>query len=95
MIAEGNLTARGRGCIVLRMGKTVENDQVIRDVLAELEAMPPEKRLSAEEWRALAKKLPRLGDMPEGWTSADDIREFRGPLPEDDPLYQRNILGRR
>jgi hypothetical protein len=22
---------------------------------------------------------------PEGWTSADDIRDFRGPLPEDDP----------
>ncbi|HYI11077.1 MAG TPA: hypothetical protein VEK57_18615 [Thermoanaerobaculia bacterium] len=23
--------------------------------------------------------------VPEGWTSADDIRDFRGPLPEDDP----------
>ena len=22
---------------------------------------------------------------PEGWTSAGDIRDFRGPLPEDDP----------
>jgi hypothetical protein len=23
--------------------------------------------------------------LPEGWSSADDIRDFRGPLPEDDP----------
>lgn len=23
--------------------------------------------------------------MPEDWSSADDIRDFRGPLPEDDP----------
>lgn len=77
------------------MGKTAEKDQVMREVLAELEALPPDRKLSDEEWLALAKRLPKLGDLPEGWTSADDIREFRGPLPEDDPLYQRNILGRR
>lgn len=83
---------------MLRMGKTAEEterDQVIREVLAELQALPPDRKLSGEEWSAIAKKLPKLGNMPEGWTSADDIREFRGPLPEDDPLFQRNILGRR
>ena len=80
------------------MAKTLEEtekEQAIREVLAELNALPPGKTLSGEEWYAIAKKLPRLGSMPEGWTSADDIREFRGPLPEDDPDFQRNILGRR
>ena len=80
------------------MAKTVEDiekKQALREVMRELEALPPEKKLTGEEWLALAQKLPKLGNMPEGWTSADDIREFRGPLPEDDPVYQRNILGRR
>ncbi len=80
------------------MAKTAEEterEQVIREVLAELQALPPDRKLSGEEWLALAKRLPKLGNLPEGWTSADDIREFRGPLPEDDPLYQRNIVGRR
>ncbi len=79
------------------MAKTAEETdkaQVIRDVLAELQALPPDKKLSGEEWYAIVKRLPRLGTMPEGWTSADDIREFRGPLPEDDPDYQRKF-GRR
>lgn len=80
------------------MAKTVEDiekKQALREVMRELEALPPGKKLTSEEWLALAQKLPKLGNMPEGWTSADDIREFRGPLPEDDPDYQRNILGRR
>ena len=80
------------------MAKTVEEvekEQVVLEVLRELEALPPGKKLSGEEMMAFAKRLPKLGNMPEGWTSADDIREFRGPLPEDDPDFQRNILGRR
>lgn len=93
------MTAREGGCIVWGMAKTVEEvekeEQVIAEVLAELRALPPGKKLSTAEWFELAKRLPRLGNMPEGWTSADDIREFRGPLPEDDPDFQRNILGRR
>ena len=81
----------------LGMAKTEEETekQVLREVLRELESMPPEKKLSGDEWLALAQRLPKLGNMPEGWTSADDIREFRGPLPEDDPDFKRNIRGRR
>ena len=79
------------------MAKTEEETEkdVLREVLRELESMPPEKKLSGDEWLALAKRLPKLGNMPEGWTSADDIREFRGPLPEDDPDFQRNFRRRR
>ena len=81
------------------MAKTVEKDEKdqesVEQVLAELRAIPSGKKLSSEEWLALVQKLPKLGDLPEGWSSADDIREFRGPLPDDDPEYQRNILDRR
>ena len=81
------------------MARTLEekerDQEVVREVLRELEAMPPGRKLTGEELLAFLKRLPKLGDMPEGWSSADDIREFRGPLPDDDPLYQRNILGRR
>lgn len=82
---------------MLRMGKTAEEterDQVIREVLAELEALPAGTQLSGKEWYEIVKRLPRLGTMPEGWSSAEDIREMRGPLPEDDPEYQRRF-GRR
>ena len=80
------------------MAKTAEEterEQVIAEVLAELKALPPERKLTGEEWLALAKRLPKLADLPEDWTSADDIRELRGPLPDDDPLYQQFIRGRR
>jgi hypothetical protein len=77
------------------MAKTVEKDEKesVEQVLAELRAIPSNS-LSGEEWLAYVRRLPKP-DLPEGWTSADDIREFRGPLPEDDPDFQRNILGRR
>jgi hypothetical protein len=76
------------------MGKTVEEterDQVIAEVLAELKAMPTGKTLSSQEWYDIVKRLPKLGTMPEGWSSAEDIREMRGPLPEDDPDFQRRF----
>lgn len=79
------------------MAKTeemTERAQVIREVLAELRALPADRKLSGEEWFAIVSRLPKLGTMPAGWSSADDIREFRGPLPEDDPDYQRKF-GRR
>lgn len=80
------------------MAKTVErtekDEEVQREVLRELEALPPGYQMSGEEWLSYIRRLPKL-NLPEGWTSADDIREFRGPLPEDDPEFQRNILGRR
>ncbi|HET8775864.1 MAG TPA: hypothetical protein VFP80_18850 [Thermoanaerobaculia bacterium] len=76
------------------MAKTVETDQeAVEQVLAELRALPANS-LSGEELMSYIRRLPKP-DLPEGWTSADDIRELRGPLPEDDPVFQRNILGRR
>jgi hypothetical protein len=77
------------------MAKTMEKDEKesAEQVLAELRALPTGS-LSGEEWLSYLRRLPKP-DLPEGWTSADDIRELRGPLPEDDPDFQRNILGRR
>jgi hypothetical protein len=78
------------------MAKTVETTEEerekLRDLQRELEALPPGHMLTADEFVYFVSKMPK---MPEGWSSADDIREFRGPLPEDDPEYQRNIRGRR
>ncbi len=77
------------------MGKTIEEQEreSAAQILAELEALPPGS-LTGEQWLSFVRRLPKP-DLPEGWSSADDIRELRGPLPEDDPEYQRNILGRR
>ncbi|HEX8408674.1 MAG TPA: hypothetical protein VF883_07415 [Thermoanaerobaculia bacterium] len=79
------------------MAKTVEKTErelePVEDVLAEIRAIPSNS-LSGDEWLAYLRRLPKP-DLPQGWTSADDIRELRGPLPEDDPDYQRNILGDR
>lgn len=69
------------------------NQESVEQVLAELRALPANS-LSGEEWLSYLQRLPKP-DLPEGWTSADDIRELRGPLPEDDPDFQRNIFGRR
>jgi hypothetical protein len=84
---------------VLSMAKTIEETEEMaerrrkaEEVLRELRARPQGKKLTGDELMALISKMP---GMPEGWTSADDIRDLRGPLPEDDPEYQRNILGRR
>ena len=82
-------------CVV--MAKTVEEktqEEALKELLRDLEALPPGHKMSGEEWLSYVRRLPKP-DLPEGWTSADDIRELRGPLPEDDPEYQRNILGRR
>lgn len=79
------------------MAKAAEKDEKdqesVEQVLAELRAIPSNS-LSGEEVVAYLRRLPKP-KLPEGWTSADDIRELRGPLPEDDPDFQRNILGRR
>lgn len=75
------------------MGKDERNQESLEQLLAELRAIPTGS-LSGEAWLSYVRRLPKP-DLPEGWTSADDIRELRGPLPEDDPDFQRNILGRR
>jgi hypothetical protein len=77
------------------MAKTLEKTEAgtqTEELLKELEALPPDYMLTPEEFLSFTRRMPK---MPEGWTSADDIREMRGPLPEDDPEFQRNILGRR
>ena len=67
------------------MAKTAEKtyDMTIRDVARELEAR--RGTLTNEEIFALLRRAPPL--MPPGSSSADDIRELRGPLPEDDPDF--------
>ena len=79
------------------MAKTeemTERERQSAELLRDLRALPPGHQLKGEELMSFIRRLPKL-DLPDDWTSADDIREFRGPLPEDDPEYQRNILGRR
>lgn len=77
------------------MAKTLEmteRERKVQEALRALDAYPPGYKLTGPELAAILRMLP---GMPEGWTSADYIRELRGPLPEDDPEYQRNIPGRR
>lgn len=71
---------------------TEQEQEQLRQLHRDLEKLPPGHKLTFAEWLEYAKRMPQL--VPDGWTSADDIRELRGPLPEDDPEYQRNY-GRR
>jgi hypothetical protein len=64
---------------------------VIEEIVAELHARPQGKPMSSSEFLSFVDRMP---GMPEGWTSADIIRELRGPLPEDDPEWLRTH-GRR
>jgi hypothetical protein len=71
------------------MGKTLEiNDvpDVVHDSLA-VKASAQGLSLSAY----VLGELQRIAKKPHPWemTSADIIRELRGPLPDDDPEYQR------
>jgi hypothetical protein len=78
------------------MAKTAERDERsqegVREVLAELRALSPDAKLNREQILAYLDRMPpRSSDF----TSADVIRELRGPLPDDDPQYQRKLRGRR
>ena len=77
-----------------KVDETTEKQRQVEELLRDLNALPPGHQLRGEELMSFIRRLPKL-DLPDDWTSADDIRELRGPLPEDDPEYQRNILGRR
>jgi hypothetical protein len=70
------------------MAKTAEeptrDQEAVEQIRRELAALPPGTKLSNEELFALLDRLPR---RPSDWTSADVIREHRGPLPEDDPDF--------
>lgn len=59
-----------------------EREAIYEQLLAELRARPEGKPLTGEELMSFIRRAPK---MPDGWTSADDIRDFRGPLPDDDP----------
>jgi len=62
------------------------------ELLHELEAR--RGTLTNAEIFALLARLPKRPPPPPGLSSAEIIRELRGPLPEDDPEFQRNF-GRR
>ena len=72
------------------MAKTMEKPgaDAIAEVQRELDKLPPGATLSDEEFMALLRKLPKV-DVA-GPSSAEIIRELRGPLPEDDPEFERN-----
>jgi hypothetical protein len=62
--------------------ETTRNQREVEQARRELEARPPGTPLS---WDEAMSYVRRLGlKMPEGWSSADIIREYRGPLPGDD-----------
>ena len=63
---------------------TPEQREAVRGVLRDLRALPEGTILTMDEIAALVHRLP---DRPRSWTSADVIREARGPLPEDDPDF--------
>lgn len=72
------------------MGKVVEQTETetkagtltYAEILRELEALG-DKVTNADVF-GLLSRLPR---RPLSFSSADDIRELRGPLPEDDPAF--------
>jgi hypothetical protein len=68
------------------MAKTAERSHEtdeIEQVRRELEALPAGTTLNWDEIEAYVRRLGIR--MPDGWTSADDIRELRGPLPDEEP----------
>lgn len=71
------------------MGKTLErterDQEVVRDILRDLEARQP-GQMTWDEAMSYIRRMPK---MPAGWTSADIIREYRGPLPNDDSRDDR------
>ena len=63
----------------------MQREQELEQIRRELDALPEGTTLPWEEIRSYIR---RIGiKMPPGWTSAHIIRELRGPLPEDDPLF--------
>jgi hypothetical protein len=64
-----------------------ERERKAAEVLRDLRALPPGHTLTPEELMSFIRRMP---GMPEGWTSADYIREFRGPLTENDPELDRD-----
>jgi hypothetical protein len=72
---------------MVKVATTEEHDDPAAEVLRDLRALPEGHQLTGDELMAFIRRMPK---MPEGWTSADYIREFRGPLPEDDSDLPRD-----
>jgi hypothetical protein len=65
--------------------RSPQEKKAVEQVRRELEALPEGTKLTNEQVLAFVERLPRRLDT---WTSADVIRELRGPLPEDDPFFK-------
>ena len=62
--------------------QTSHDHETAAQVRRELEARPAGTPLT---WEEAMSHVRCMGiKMPDGWTSADVIREYRGPLPADD-----------
>jgi hypothetical protein len=61
-----------------------EQAEAVEGVLRDLRSRPKGTILTMDE---IAELVARLPGRPKTWTSADVIREARGPLPEDDPDF--------
>jgi hypothetical protein len=65
--------------------KGISPEDAVEQVRKELAALPEGRTLSWDEAMSYVRRLPR--NLAPGETSADIIRELRGPLPEDDPDF--------
>jgi hypothetical protein len=64
--------------------RSARDQEAAEAVLRDLRALPEGTKLTNEELFAFIQRLPPMHD---GFSSADVIRELRGPLPEDDPDF--------
>jgi hypothetical protein len=70
---------------LIREGREERTDQILDSISATLHELEERRgTVSPEEMFALLQRLPRL---PSNATSAQIIRDLRGPLPEDDPDF--------
>lgn len=77
------MTGREGGFKVVGMAKTLDQEEsAAAQILRELEALPKGYKLSFEELLSYVRRMPK--PKPGGPTSAEIIRELRGPLPGDD-----------
>ncbi|MDQ3281865.1 MAG: hypothetical protein M3Q69_10690 [Acidobacteriota bacterium] len=68
------------------MAKTVETPDLsaVRELLDRLNAKGPGYVMTMDEVREYVRRMPK---MPPGWSSAEDVRDFRGPIAGDDADY--------
>lgn len=65
--------------------RSAQEQEAIEAVLRDLRAVPEGTQLTNEQ--QLFAIIQRLPPMYGGFSSADVIRELRGPLPKDDPDF--------